>query len=198
MDSSLDFDDVISPRTADHDDIDFDISTPRDCPTTNLQHEFHSSAEHSSEIPSIVITEPSSANLIDLDDSEPENQRVVTENAEDDQGDFSAEVTETSSSVDNTNNLNDIDLDVVQNDITTSQKLENDIAEVTDCRSEATGVDVSVKEVAEMCDYTDNEETVTAPKEKKEETEASEKLTDLQLSVSANMEEKVEDEVSSS
>lgn len=197
MDSSLDFDDVTSPRTADHDDIDFDISTPRDCPTTNLPHEFHST-EHASEIPSIVITEPSCANLVDLDDFEPKNQAVVTENAKDDQGDVSAEVKEASWSVDNTNNLNDIDLDVVQNDITTSQKLENDTAEVRESRSEATGEDVSVKEVAEVRDDTDNEETVTASKENLEEIEASEELTDMQLSLSANMEEKVEDEVSSS
>ncbi|XP_053407791.1 msx2-interacting protein-like [Mercenaria mercenaria] len=81
VDISVDFDD----RTADHDEIDFDISTPRDQPEVSdldLPNDPHSLVEQHSEIPSIVITEPSSVNLKDLEESDNDVDDVGKTQAE--------------------------------------------------------------------------------------------------------------------
>lgn len=81
MDISAIFDDVTSPGTADCDDIDFDINTPRDSISANASSDLHNYIGHQSEhneIPSIVITEPSSANLADLDDEFDKEREPIT------------------------------------------------------------------------------------------------------------------------
>ena len=83
---SIDFDDLSNTGTADHDDIDFDLSTPRDR-TAGSDLELPSSDPQPQEyqrgrIPSIVITEPSCANLENLGESD--HQVVVDDDDDND------------------------------------------------------------------------------------------------------------------
>ncbi|XP_060587422.1 uncharacterized protein LOC132742945 [Ruditapes philippinarum] len=69
---STEFDNLDDTGTADHDDIDFDLSTPRDQPAFSdieLPKDIQPSGNQRGRIPSIVITEPSCANLVSLGES---------------------------------------------------------------------------------------------------------------------------------